>query len=242
VIHRNRNSDQFGHLKEPTMRIFRITTVAVAVAGLMGGPAQAGYIVSTSSPLTINSSPAGLNLNNGNSPGRFAFNERTAVTIAANTLPQVDTLVSGLPPGLTNAKAGPVAFLPAGVYDSHLIHLDSVNRVPPPTLTASITFSEPIVGIYFTNGRLNNSDALFGLPGVTYPTGPGASGRGLENRDGLRISADRRTLFIDDWVVSGAFDQTRVITLATPAPAGLVLAALGMPALGVVARRRKTAA
>ncbi|MFO0851116.1 MAG: hypothetical protein U0871_21550 [Gemmataceae bacterium] len=224
------------------MRVARLTAAAVAVAGLLaGGPARAGIIVSTTGPLTINPSPAGLNLNNGNAPGSFAFNERGQVTVVAGSV-SVDTLVSTLAAGLVNAKGGSAGNLPAGVYDSALIHFDQAPGAGNPSLTASITFSDPIVGIIFSTSRLNNTDGTFGLPGVTYPTGAGGTARGLEGGDGLRISADRRTLFIDDWDIAGALDQTRVITLHTPAPAGAVLAVLGLPALGLLRTRRKATA
>lgn len=74
------------------MRILRLTAGALAVAGLLasGPTASAGIIVSTTSPLTINNSPTGLNLNNGNAPGSFAFNEKQSVVVAAGAV-TVDT-------------------------------------------------------------------------------------------------------------------------------------------------------
>lgn len=220
--------------------------LAIGLAAGSAGPAAAGFVGAVFGGLTVDPTPGGLNLNAGGSPGAVAFDERPAVAVAANAV-RVDTLVADLPAGPVDAKTSANTFLPAGVYQSALIHFDRAAG----TLAAVVEFTAPIAALVLTNSQgagpddrlLDLSDPAFGLAAVTYPTSPPTpagdlAGRGLEAADALGISGDRRSLRLA-WS-GGGFDAVRVIGLApvapVPAPGGLALALLGLPALAAVHR------
>lgn len=133
------------------------------------------------------------------------------------------------------------ATIPAGtVVDSYLVHFDPVGQpTSRVSLSGSLTFDEPILGVIALGDSLDDSDAAVGLPSVTtYSSGPG---RGLEfvqedDNDSLTLGAYQSGL---QTVTCGlrsttSVDEFRVIT-AVPEPAVLAPAVL---ALCLMKRRR----
>ena len=106
------------------------------------------------------------------------------------------------------------------VVNSHLIHFDTVGTASA-TLSGSIDFSVPILGVIFSdpsmpNGpMLNNSDCELGAVETSYPTfgGMGSESRGWElgPLSEITLTATRRTLRFEARVEQ-ALDQIRVIT------------------------------
>ncbi len=140
---------------------------------------------------------------------------------------------------------------------SHLVHYDGVGSASP-TLVGTATFTENIVGVIPTNlplpiiGRpLDQTDALFGAAGTTYPT-PGNNARGIEplvSVDALSFApASPKTL---GFTFGGdGFDEVRVLTQCDGPPSDVPEAPLPvlMPLGAVVAiggfgllRRRRNA-
>jgi hypothetical protein len=220
---------------------------ACAVATAFGPPsAQAAVISVSAGSAQIVVPPLGTNLNNGNftNPLVRAFNERQGVSVAGLG---VNTLVSAVPAGdFVNAK-GPAGSL-TGTFNSHMLHFDRVGDGPfdtidvlPGPADGFVTFDNPIAGLIFLDATLSGTDGLFGLGGLIYPTGGGATARGLEGEDLIWLSADRRTLFYD-WRIAGPFDSIRVLT-NTPEPTSvLVFAGLTLAGGAVLRRRMRKAA
>lgn len=161
----------------------------------------------------------------------------------------VDTLVSTLPSGGTNAKGGSAGILAGLTVESYLMHFDTPNLNR--SVSGTVTFSTPILGIIWETGAPSPNgllldghryakDDLLGRPDLIYPTVPPSSAyqaRGIEPDDVLRISADRTSLSFD-FSITGPYDQIRIITAsdAVPAPAGLPLAGIAIVTLAM--RRR----
>lgn len=88
---------------------------------------------------------------------------------------------------------------------SILLHFDPIGSAGE--VSATITFTSPIVAMFTSGSSLVSSKRYFGVSGVTYHETTGA---GLEAIDTLQVSADRKTLTIY-MTVDPAIDEIRVI-------------------------------
>jgi ferric-dicitrate binding protein FerR (iron transport regulator) len=81
-----------------------------------------------------------------------------------------------------------------------------------------ITFATPIVGVITEDALLQESEKIFGLPDVIYPTArtiePRPEGDERIGFDSLILAADRRTLIIELQENPGNIDQVRVLVEA----------------------------
>jgi hypothetical protein len=101
--------------------------------------------------------------------------------------------------------------IPLGsIVDSYLLHFDPFGNDPAvsQTLDFSITFDRPILGVIL-GPNLVQTDERFGLAGTQYPTG---GTRGLERKDQVELSPDRRTLMVH--LTGWRIDQLRVLVEA----------------------------
>lgn len=146
--------------------------------------------------------------------------------------PGTYTTVTSLTPGTIDAGTFVDSFMlesqPSSVPDSPGDYR---------TYEGTITFNGPILGIIVETANLNSTDALLGAPGTTYPppsdiysgldlNTPGCAGSGCGN-DGVRLSVNGSTLSFG-FVTNYSEDEIRIITAATPEPAGIALTLLGL--------------
>lgn len=188
------------------------TAAGAAVVGgsVTGGSAAPGTFQLLTPPFAV-----GQN-NQQDNHTLYAFDEQQSVVLPGN---------------LVLSQGGPLA---AGTrVASHGIVFDPRNRR---TLEGFVTFDRPILGIIWGSGALQATDALFGLPGISY-NNPDA--RGLERRDRPGTSFAGNLLSIDDWKASSPGDNIRVLTAAVPEPATWGMMILGFGLVGLSARRRK---
>lgn len=147
-----------------------------------------------------------------------AFDERQQLVLPQDLA--VDVTVPGTSPSATSTNLSP-GTIPAGTrINSYALHYDVVGtRATDNALeaTGSVTFGEDILGIIVLSEDLNSSNALLGLPGVTYSGGPD---HGLEinpagggTSDVITLEPDDRTVTLDLFNASFA-DDLRVITAA----------------------------
>jgi len=112
--------------------------------------------------------------------------------------------------------------LPEQKLTTYLLQLNAYPSGENPnrrrSVRGQITFSRPIVGVIMANRLLKESEAIFGIPDVSYP-GP----RMIEARpegdprkgfDTVVLAADRRTLLIELQENPGNLDQFRVLVEA----------------------------
>jgi ferric-dicitrate binding protein FerR (iron transport regulator) len=105
---------------------------------------------------------------------------------------------------------------------SYLLQLDAFPEGKKPnrrrSVRGQITFATPIVGVITVDRLLKESEAVFGIPDVDYPTPrtiePRPEGDPRPGFDTLILAADRRTLLIELQVSPGKLDQVRVLVEA----------------------------
>jgi hypothetical protein len=141
-----------------------------------------------------------------------AFNENT-LTLAQDlavdiTLPGTYNDPNALSPGL----------IPAGTrVTSHLLHFDLPPGVMGVTLSGSISFDQPILGLIVVDGSLDATDATLGAPGTIYPT-PGITYRGLElglaslGDDELVVGSHTLEVVNVNLTAFNIFDHVRILT------------------------------
>lgn len=113
----------------------------------------------------------------------------------------------------------------AQAVESYMVRSDPIGEHDV-IYSGFVVFDQPILGVIFLEGRLNDTNALLGRPGITYNAN---TNRGFEGEDTLQISDDR--LRVDFDYFTGAYtDDVRIIT-AVPEPAALSLLVLGSAAL-----------
>ena len=113
--------------------------------------------------------------------------------------------------------------LPSGRrLTSYLLQLDAYPEGKNPnrrrSVRGQITFANPIAGVITMNRLLKESEAIVGLPGVSYPIPrtiePRPEGDPRPGFDSLILAADRRTLLVELQENPGHLDQVRVLVEA----------------------------
>ncbi len=121
-----------------------------------------------------------------------------------------------------------------------MIQLDPASPYPSQPVTATINFTNKIIGIALFGPSLNASD-IYGFPKTIYPTGlPNLflQTRGIDytHADRLSISSNGQSLTLQLPASYGVFDQIRVFTAVAsgaPEPASLfVWSTMGLMVFG----------
>ncbi|GAA5482346.1 sulfatase-like hydrolase/transferase [Haloferula sargassicola] len=157
--------------------------------------------------------------------------EKAGITL--DSAVEVDHLVAG--PVTILGATGNAGALPTGVLlNSYLFHGDLPADAPQSTLTTTVTFDAPVVGLAYRTGtapssgfanRLEETDVVFGLDGMTFEdeslSPDSALRRSADGEvvDEFSISPDGLTLTVTFRLLGDApkvIDDLRVITRATP--------------------------
>ena len=102
---------------------------------------------------------------------------------------------------------------------SYLLQLDAYPEGKNPdrrrSVRGQITFANPIVGVITMDRLLRESEVIFGVPDVSYPSPrtiePRPAGDQRRGFDSLILAADRRTLLVELQENPGHLDQVRVL-------------------------------
>ena len=193
-----------------------IVGAAVAVAAVLLGVAPAGAtVVSTTGAAQVTAAPASV------APG--AVESDTVVrVITERTL----TLSASMTVSITDAssKVTTKTMSAGACLQSHLLHFDAVGSSSAPSVSGTVSFSQPVLAAAPLSPLLDLTDRgtfPFGLPGTTYPAGNIT--RGIEplipvinpNGDLLMLSNPTTVGFT---FRTDGFDQARVFTQCDPAP------------------------
>ena len=109
-------------------------------------------------------------------------------------------------------------------------------------VSATVTFSTAITGVFFTKADLDGSNATYGAPGINYGT---SFFIGLEGMDTFSFAGNVLTI---DWRAIDPGDHVRVFTIPprevppVPEPETYLLFTAGLLAVGFMRRRRQTRA
>ena len=176
--------------------------------------------------------------------------------IVTNTAMQGFNEAQGVTTTVAHSIDGGGAIAAGTRVNSHMIFL---NSVAPELLAHGSVFwffNTPIIGIMSDSGGTLEAASTFelGNPATNYTATVPGSGpappfalRGLEGNNGTGLNGSDGYQIIDpailkvSMVVSEPGDWIRVVT-AVPEPASLAIFGLGVLALGILMRRRRTAA
>jgi hypothetical protein len=170
----------------------------------------------------------------------YAFDEKSDLVLGSNL--SVDVGDPGIPGNYSTALIDmfgiPGGTVPAGTHvDSFLIHFDITGEFAV-TAEFRVDTDAPILGVIFSDSRLDDSDILLGATGTVYPNGltdRGTAAASDEGSDAFSVGFPGdivSTTMIITMQVQAAVDQIRVIT-AVPEPSIAALLASG--ALAVLA-------
>lgn len=195
----------------------KINTIATAlVLGLATQAAQATIVGGTNFINLTGSEPA---VNPGfESSLAFGWDEATQVTLGG-LIASVDTITGSLTSDT--------------LVNSHMIGFDPEERSE---VLATITFDSEILGVVWSTNSLSATDAVLGLPTVTYNENPPFY-LGIEAPFDW-FSVDGNTLTFHAGA-SKPGDFIRVITAAIPEPSTYAMMAMGLAGVLMATRRRR---
>ena len=112
--------------------------------------------------------------------------------------------------------------VPRRAMTSYLLQMDAYPEGENPNRRRSavgqITFARPIIGVVTEDRLLKESEIVFGIPGVEYPSArtiePRPEGDKREGFDKLILTADRHSLILELRENPGHLDQVRVLVEA----------------------------
>ena len=158
-------------------------------------------------------------------PGNYEDNEHIVVFperrgFVADEVIRVDMIDPGQ---YAKTRYSEKPTLPSGRrLTSYLLQLDAYPEGKNPnrrrSVRGQITFAKPIAGVITMDRLLKESEIIFGIPDVKYPTArtvePRPDGDERPGFDNIILAADRRTLFIELQENPGHLDQVRVLVEA----------------------------
>jgi ferric-dicitrate binding protein FerR (iron transport regulator) len=155
-------------------------------------------------------------------PGNYQDNEHIVVfPEREGVLPRENVRVDMVDPGVyAKSPYREKRLLATGQrITSYLLQLDAFPEGKNPgrrrSVSGQITFANPIVGVITMDRLLRESEVIFGVPGVAYPSPrtiePRPEGDQRRGFDSLVLAADRRTLFVELQENPGHLDQVRVL-------------------------------
>ena len=183
---------------------------------------------------------SGLNMNPGQNDGPNVkiYLEDPGVTLLSNLT------VDRIGPNFGDFTSGTSGTIASGtqVID-YLLHYDANGIGANNDVSGTITFSTPILGLIVFTQALDDSDAIFGAPGVTYYTG---TDRGLDTDavnqghgdDQFSVTNGSLTFNITGWTTTNIIDEVRVI-VAVPEASTTVAPAFALFVIAGVAVRRR---
>jgi hypothetical protein len=105
----------------------------------------------------------------------FVFVEQACATLATGLA--VDVIN---PAGTYSDVLTQRGVISAGTQvDSYYVHFDRV-QTSSGTVSGTLTFDRPVLGLIYLTPTLNSTDATIGAPGTQYPQGPDTLARGYD--------------------------------------------------------------
>lgn len=197
--------------------LWNACSLSIALATTLVAKPATAAIIGTTGDIAIAPQPTSINYPEG--ADIFVFAEAEDFTFSA-----------GIPLSLGTIPAG-------RLVDSYLFHFDPVGSSSG-SATATVTFSQPIVGFIWQTSRLDATDSVFN---AFRPVG---NWRGLDNNDfeaadTTSLIVGQKSLTLDLQAGGSGIDNVRVL-VATPEPATTAgLLALSSLGVGAIAKRQR---
>lgn len=198
-------------------------TLAAIALSLSAAAVANAAIVTTAGACVQIGPPPFANFPTLAGPNAFAWDEQASVT------------VTGVFANMTtnpSTNGAPVPGLVTGTFNSHFVHF--TGFVPSPAAAGTVVFDAPIAAVFYRDLELDNTDALFGAGGTTYPTTLVNRGTALPSFISINSNVLNFNLLAN---AAGIIDieQIRVLTYPVPTPGAMALIGLG----GLVVSRRR---
>ena len=156
------------------------SVVTFAAVSTAMGSTPRPFIVSSQNVLLLDPPPPSIKRNFMESDtGTFVFQESTCAPLAQ------DLVVDRASDGTFNGATSEGATIPAGTLVGTFIV--NVDRATSGSLTGSLTFSDPILGLSYRRPSFEAGTQQFALPGLCYPT---LTGTYFEGNDDLTLAGD----------------------------------------------------
>ncbi len=207
-----------------TLSNITLASLALGTIALAAGTATAAITGVTGQTTWLNTPPAACTITTLTGLNAYVWDE------------QQNLNTSGVFANMTNNPCpAPGAAIPgvvSGIIDSHFIHLE--NNTGAVGGVGTVTFQDPIVGVIFLAADMDNTDALLGAGGTTYPTF--FPFRDLTfNSSTFSINGNTMSFQLDNLSPVLGVVQARILT-QVPAPGAA--AVVGLAGLAAVRRRR----
>lgn len=207
-----------------TLSNITLASLALGTIALAAGTATAAITGVTGQTTWLNTPPAACTITTLTGLNAYVWDE------------QQNLNTSGVFANMTNNPCPtPGAAIPgvvSGIIDSHFIHLE--NNTGAVGGVGTVTFQDPIVGVIFLAADMDNTDALLGAGGTTYPTF--FPFRDLTfNSSTFSINGNTMSFQLDNLSPVLGVVQARILT-QVPAPGAA--AVVGLAGLAAVRRRR----
>ena len=179
-----------------------------------------GDIVNTGGSVVVETPPANISKGQWQSnTAIYAFDESQDLTLPGEVKVDISQ------PGTSDSSDENLSNMeiPSGtLVNSYYVHFDPAGPGDV-SLSGSISFSTPVLGLIALSKTLESSNSVLGLPGETYDSG---DDEGLEiyqdtngTGDSVTLSADRETVSFDLSATTDA-DNLRILT-AVPEPSSI---------------------
>jgi len=196
------------------MRLKTIGAAALAALGMQVGECYGDITGVTGAVVNNGQLTSGQNLNLGQTQSSTEIRAYHESVVTLGSALAVDRI------GTAFTTSGNIAG--GTTVETYLLHADPPGSTPT-LFSGSITFDTPILGLIFSDSRLNGTDSSLGVSGVTYYNG---ASRGLElGSDSFTISGNTLT-FSGQFNASTAVDEIRILTAAVPEPTTIFAGAL----------------
>ncbi len=215
----------------------RSAFAALALVALTAGAAHAQGVVAKTAVTLVVPGPSNVTEGQHESDTKVtAFMENQSLILTAPLSVDIKS------PGTysTSASLTPGTIPTGTLVNSFYFYSDPVTNTGK-VFTGSITFNSDILGLEVSGTSLNNTDALLGLAGTTYPSSDPNRGlelTGVTNSDIITLSSDRRTLTWS-FTTANSLDGVRVLT-AVPEPTTALPLGLALLAGLALMRRRSS--
>lgn len=241
TVNSARSSTLLPRLRKGFVQSLTLGAIMLA-GGLAGSAAQADVVGSSGLFAGVETSPPGnynLQLNHTEDNTRaHAYLEQYRILLDRPVRYHAHNFGSYMNNGqLTN---GTIPGVMTSIVNSYLIHFDPTSGAGGRTTSGYIDFNAPIYVITHPNNDIDQTDARFGMAGVTYGQGLSDRGFDLASNDWFDIGNPAAGVWRLSFEANAStgMDEMRIIEIVGSIPTPGSVALLGLGGIAALRRRR----